>query len=693
MKKLILILVFILSAALLFSCGDDGSDIPEDGYTEGGGENSNSEYDLPYIGENGNWFIGDVDTGILAVGKNGVDGKDGKDGVNGTDGKDGANGIDGKDGVNGENGITPHIGDNGNWFIGDIDTGILAAGKNGADGKDGVDGAAGKDGTDGSDGITPHIGENGNWFIGDVDTGVLAEGRNGTDGKNGTDGANGKDGVSGKDGANGLTPYIGLNGNWFIGTEDTGIRAEGKDGTNGKDGASGANGTDGKNGADGITPQIGENGNWYVGTTDTGIKAIGKDGENGKNGTNGVSILKVEIVAGSLFVTYSDNPESPVDVGKINAEIAPEANLEFYPLPDGTLGVKAGKALYSETITIPESYGGVAVTEILPDAFKGAKYLKFVTIPDTVTKISSGAFTDCPSVVSIFIPKTVKYIESGAFKLAENSFICLEGGRSYAGYDENCFAEGIRVVENCATGIQYQDGIGFLISADGIATVVSYVGNSYKAIIPDTIAGNSVKYIADYAFKDNKRLLSITVPNSVIDIGKDAFSSNRLKEIYNLSEVLDVGSGFDMYKSLSDESKLVDTGDGFVFYGEELVDYYGESENAVLPINFQGRTYIIGSYAFSASAAKIVTAANGTLCNEIMSNALTDSNIESFAVPSSVKKIHEYAFSCERLVAIEFDVNSTWKVGDGDKEFKPTANAEENYAEIKDKIEGIFTRT
>ena len=46
MKKLILILVFILSAALLFSCGDDGSDIPEDGYTD-------AEYNLPYIGENG----------------------------------------------------------------------------------------------------------------------------------------------------------------------------------------------------------------------------------------------------------------------------------------------------------------------------------------------------------------------------------------------------------------------------------------------------------------------------------------------------------------------------------------------------------------------------------------------------------------------------------------------------------------
>lgn len=42
----------------------------------------------PYIGENGNWFIGDTDTGVKANGTDGKDGKDGQDGTNGTDGKD-----------------------------------------------------------------------------------------------------------------------------------------------------------------------------------------------------------------------------------------------------------------------------------------------------------------------------------------------------------------------------------------------------------------------------------------------------------------------------------------------------------------------------------------------------------------------------------------------------------------------------
>ena len=37
----------------------------------------------------------------------------------------------------------------------------------------------------------------------------------------------------------------------------------------------------GKNGSDGITPTIGENGNWYLGTTDTGKPSRGADGKDG----------------------------------------------------------------------------------------------------------------------------------------------------------------------------------------------------------------------------------------------------------------------------------------------------------------------------------------------------------------------------------------------------------------------------
>ena len=69
-----------------------------------------------------------------ADGKDGKDGTNGKDGVDGKDGTNGTNGVDGKDGANGTDGQTPYIGENGNWWIGETDTGVKAAGDDGKDG-------------------------------------------------------------------------------------------------------------------------------------------------------------------------------------------------------------------------------------------------------------------------------------------------------------------------------------------------------------------------------------------------------------------------------------------------------------------------------------------------------------------------------------------------------------------------------
>ena len=49
--------------------------------------------------------------------------------VEAKNGLDGQNGKDGKDGVNGQDGLTPSIGENGNWYLGDKDTGKPSRGK------------------------------------------------------------------------------------------------------------------------------------------------------------------------------------------------------------------------------------------------------------------------------------------------------------------------------------------------------------------------------------------------------------------------------------------------------------------------------------------------------------------------------------------------------------------------------------
>ena len=221
-----------------------------------------------------------------AAGENGADGIDGKDGVNGNDGINGTNGVNGKDGKNGTNGV------NGNDGI------------NGVNGKDGKNIEIQKDdlyirwryaggewqnlvaladisGPAGQNGKTPEFRVNEamlQWrYVGDevwlnlYDLSTLK----------GRDGEAGQDGASGKDGN---TPFIGDNGNWWIGGTDTGVKAAGEKGEKGDTGEKGETGASGK---DGNTPFIGENGNWWIGGTDTGVKATGEKGEKGDTGANG----------------------------------------------------------------------------------------------------------------------------------------------------------------------------------------------------------------------------------------------------------------------------------------------------------------------------------------------------------------------------------------------------------------------
>lgn len=53
-------------------------------------------------------------------------------------------------------------------------------GPQGEPGKDGKDGEDGEPGKDGEDGISPHIGSNGNWWVGDTNTGIKAQGKDAT---------------------------------------------------------------------------------------------------------------------------------------------------------------------------------------------------------------------------------------------------------------------------------------------------------------------------------------------------------------------------------------------------------------------------------------------------------------------------------------------------------------------------------
>ena len=68
--------------------------------------------------------------------------------------------------------------------------------------------------------------------------------------------------------------------------------------------AKGAKGDAGGTGADGITPHIGDNGNWYIGSTDTGRPSRGEKGDPGTAGTPGKTPVR-----GTDYWTAADKQE------------------------------------------------------------------------------------------------------------------------------------------------------------------------------------------------------------------------------------------------------------------------------------------------------------------------------------------------------------------------------------------------
>ncbi|MFR3407132.1 MAG: hypothetical protein ACLTV6_11660 [Christensenellales bacterium] len=99
----------------------------------------------PYIGENGNWFVGELDTGVQAQGAQGPKGEQGPQGAQGPKGEQGpqgAQGPKGEQGPQGDTGATGAKGDTGACVYNLLDNSdfvhpVAQAGVNGAHGATG----------------------------------------------------------------------------------------------------------------------------------------------------------------------------------------------------------------------------------------------------------------------------------------------------------------------------------------------------------------------------------------------------------------------------------------------------------------------------------------------------------------------------------------------------------------------------
>ena len=164
----------------------------------------------------------------------------------------------------------------------------------------------------GAAGITPHIGDNGNWWIGDTDTLKPARGEQGLQGVRGERGLQGERGAQGERGIQGLQGAQGVQG--LPGAKgDTGERgAQGERGLQGLQGAAGVKGDKGAQGIQGLPGKDGAKGadgksayevavsNGFVGNEAAWLASLkGEKGDKGDAGAGGSgdSALQLRIAA------------------------------------------------------------------------------------------------------------------------------------------------------------------------------------------------------------------------------------------------------------------------------------------------------------------------------------------------------------------------------------------------------------
>ena len=165
-------------------------------------------------------------------------------------------------------------------------------------------------------------------------------------------------------------------------------------------------------------------------------------------------------------------------------------------LNDDSVLTIAGKAITGEPI--------IEGIEIIPAYTFQNSEISQVTFESGVIAIGDYAFYNCTQLATVW-NKSELNIEKGSAK------------NGYAG----CYAEHIYKVDLETGQIGTDDG--YLFDESGTPLLVGYSGTAKTLILPTTAPHGSPYGIAEDVFRDQAGITSVTIPDSVISIGNNAF--------------------------------------------------------------------------------------------------------------------------------------------------------------------------
>ena len=415
-------------------------------------------------------------------------------------------------------------------------------------------------------------------------------------------------------------------------------------------------------------------GTFADGTTIT-ITATPAEGYRFVQWSNGLTTATANIVVDWNMELMAVFTPEQTTVGYLQYEITSSTKVKV---------VKSDNYRYMTGIVIPETVeidgSTYTVTEIGENAFKDCNNLSSVTIPNTVKTIENWAFYRCYGLKTITIPNSVERILYGAFEDCSGlESITIPEGVTYL---DNCVFEGCDAltsitIPQSVTSISY----GLFRYCDNLTTIslpntivevnvsafegcnkleynefdnALYLGNAenpYVVLIKakstditDCEINSNCKVIAGAAFNDCKGLTSITVPNSVENIGYGAFSGCSSLESITLPFVGDKRHSFTDARQYPF---------GYIFGGSA---YEGGVATTQSYYYYDYGGYVSSTYYIPSSLKSVVL----TDCEYIQFDAFDDcDNLTSITIPTSVTQIESSAFGgCSDNLIIYCDLKS-----------------------------------
>jgi len=255
------------------------------------------------------------------------------------------------------------------------------------------------------------------------------------------------------------------------------------------------------------------------------------------------------------LTTIKANSENPV-FASIDGVLFSKDKTELIKYPEGRQGdyvipdsvTKINEAAFCRCIGLTSITIPASVIEIGSQSFLDCSGLTSIVIPDSVTKIGESAFRHCSNLTSVIIPDSIRKIESGTFAYCSGlksvaipdsvteirlwAFQCCTALTSIA------IPQSVTKIEQeywgaffrCTTTITVHPDNPIFSSEKGVlfnkdkTELIAYPNiRQGKYHIP-----NSVTKIGNWAFSGCEDLISIIIPDTVTNIGEDAFWYHRL---------------------------------------------------------------------------------------------------------------------------------------------------------------------